>query len=305
MYDLIIIGGGPGGLTSAIYGARFGISTLLLEKQAAGGQINLTEYIENYPGFDEPIFGYELSQRMEKQAIKFGAKIIYEEVIEVDLKSEIKIVKTTESKYEAKTIIISTGAYPKRLFIPNEENYIGRGISFCGTCDAPLFKGKTVAVIGGGDTALEEALIISKWADKVYIIHRRDKFKGQKILQNQVFKNDKIKIIFNHIPIEFYGDNLLKGVKIKDVNDNNIKNLDVNGIFIFIGHLPNSKIFEGQVDLSENGFIKVDRNMRTNILGVFACGDVIEKELRQVTISVGEGAIAAYEAYKFLNESNS
>jgi len=188
MYDLIIIGGGPGGLTSAIYGARFGISTLLLEKQAAGGQINLTEYIENYPGFDEPIFGYELSQRMEKQAIKFGAKIIYEEVIEVDLKSEIKIVKTTESKYEAKTIIISTGAYPKRLFIPNEENYIGRGISFCGTCDAPLFKGKTVAVIGGGDTALEEALIISKWADKVYIIHRRDKFKGQKILQNQVFK---------------------------------------------------------------------------------------------------------------------
>lgn len=305
MYDVIIIGGGPGGLTSAIYCARFGLSTLVLEKQAAGGQINLTESIENYPGFDEPIFGYELSQRMERQALKFGANIIYEEVIDVDFSGEIKVVKTTEKEYESKAVIISTGAYPKRLFIPGEENFIGRGISFCGTCDAPLFKGKNVAVIGGGDTALEEAIIISRWADKVYLIHRRDKFKGQKILQDKVFSNNKIKIMFNSIPLEFYGDQLLKGLKIKKTLGDNKEetiDLDVEGAFIFIGHLPNSKIFEGKLELSNEGFIKVDKYMKTNIEGVFACGDVVEKELRQVTISVGEGALAAYEAYKYVQK---
>ncbi|MCX8058804.1 MAG: thioredoxin-disulfide reductase [Spirochaetes bacterium] len=305
MYDLIIIGGGPGGLTAAIYGARFGLSTLVLEKQAAGGQINLTESIENYPGFDEPIFGYELSQKMERQALKFGAKIIYEEVIDVDFSKEIKIVKTNENQYSSRTVIISTGAYPKRLFIPGEEEYIGRGISFCGTCDGPLFKGKKVAVIGGGDTALEESIIISKWAEKVYLIHRRDRFKGQKILQEKVFNNNKIKILFNCVPLEFYGEQLIKGVKIKKIladNKEEISNLSIDGVFIFIGHLPNTKIFEGKVELSDEGFIKVDRNMKTNVSGIYACGDVVEKELRQVTISVGEGALAAYEAYKYVQK---
>lgn len=304
MYDVIIIGSGPGGLTAGIYCPRYGLKTLIIEKMAPGGQMNLTEKIENYPGFDEPINGYELSMKMENQAKKFGAEIEYGEVIEAELDGKIKKVKTDNAVYEAKAILIATGAAPRNLNVPGEKEFTGRGVSYCGSCDAPMFKDKITAVIGGGDTALEEADIVSKHAAKVYLIHRRDKFRGQKILQDLVLKNPKIEIIWDTVVTEINGDKFVNSIKTKNLKTNEEKIVNVDGVFIFIGNIPNTDIFKGQIELDKNGFIVTDRTYKTSKEGVWACGDVIGKDLRQVAVAVGEGAQASFDIYKYISNMN-
>lgn len=301
IYDVIIIGSGPGGLTAGIYCPRYGLKTLIVEKMAAGGQMNLTEKIENYPGFDEPVNGYELSIKMENQAKKFGAEIEYGEVIDIELDGKIKKVITEDKTYEAKTILIATGAAPKKLNVPGEKEFTGKGVSYCGSCDAPMFKNKITAVVGGGDTALEEADIVSKHAAKVYLIHRRDKFRGQKILQDHIFNNPKIEIIWNTVVSEINGNEFVNSIRIKNLENGQESIIKIDGIFIFIGNIPNTEIFKGKIKLDKNGFIITDKTYRTSKEGVWACGDVIGKDLRQVAVAVGEGAQASFDIYKYIN----
>ena len=306
MYDLIIIGGGPAGLTAGLYAARYKLKTILIEKAPfAGGQLLKTSYIENYPGFDEAVLGYDLATKMENQAIRFGLEVIKETVTKIELTDEKKSVYTEENEYHAKTAIISTGSEPRMLGIPGEKEFYGRGVSYCGTCDAPFFKDKVVAVIGGGNTAIEESLHIAKYASKVYIIHRRDELRADKICQEKAFAEERIEVVWNSI---------IKSIDFQTAEDRQItilnkktekeSKLKVDGVFVFIGLNPNTDLFKGQIDLTKDGFIaqKAGEDMKTNIAGVFAAGDVRDKVLRQIVNAAGDGAVAAFEANKYLTE---
>ncbi len=306
MYDLIIIGGGPAGLTAGLYAVRYKLKTILIEKDYfAGGQVLKTEYIENYPGFDEPILGQELASKMEKQAVSFGLKIKTEFITSVNFLDKIKIVQTEKNRYESKSVIICAGASPKLLDVPGEKEFIGRGVSYCATCDAPFFKDKIVAVVGGGNTAVEEAVFLTKYAEKVFMIHRRDELRADKIVQEKAFSNKKIKIIW---------DSIVKKICFENQDDKHIilynkikkseKKQNLDGIFIFTGISPNTKLFQNQIELTKNGFIPPQPNssMKTNIPGIFAAGDVRDKKLRQIITAAGEGALAAFEANKFITE---
>lgn len=306
MYDLIIIGGGPAGLTAGLYAVRYKLKTILIEKDYfAGGQVLKTEYIENYPGFDEPILGQELASKMEKQAVSFGLKIKTEFITSVNFLNKIKIVQTEKNRYESKSVIICAGASPKLLDVPGEKEFIGRGVSYCATCDAPFFKDKIVAVVGGGNTAVEEAVFLTKYAEKVFMIHRRDELRADKIVQEKAFSNKKIKIIW---------DSIVKKICFENQDDKHIilynkikkseKKQNLDGIFIFTGISPNTKLFQNQIELTKNGFIPLQPNssMKTNIQGIFAAGDVRDKKLRQIITAAGEGALAAFEANKFITE---
>ncbi len=301
IYDVAIIGGGPGGLTAGIYCPRYGLQTIVFEKMAAGGQMNLTETIENYPGFENPINGFELSMSMEKQAKASGAEIKYKDVTKIDLSGKVKKIWCDDEEFQAKSVIISTGASSRKLGIPGEKEFSGKGVSYCGTCDAPLFKNKIVTVIGGGDTALEEAEIIAKHASKVYIVHRRDEFRGQKILQEKVFQNDKIEVIWDSVPEEIKGTNLVEEIILRNKKTHEKTILKTDGVFVFIGYIPNTEIFKNQINLSKQKFILVDNEMKSSQNGVWACGDVVEKNLKQITLAVGEGTKAAFNAFKFLS----
>jgi len=306
MYDLIIIGGGPAGLTAGLYAARYKLKTILIEKAPfAGGQLLKTSYIENYPGFDEAVLGYDLATKMENQAIRFGLEVIKETVTKIELTDEKKSVYTEENEYHAKTAIISTGSEPRMLGIPGEKEFYGRGVSYCGTCDAPFFKDKVVAVIGGGNTAIEESLHIAKYASKVYIIHRRDELRADKICQEKAFAEERIEVVWNSI---------IKSIDFQTAEDRQItilnkktekeSKLKVDGVFVFIGLNPNTDLFKGQIALTKDGFIaqKAGEDMKTNIAGVFAAGDVRDKVLRQIVNAAGDGAVAAFEANKYLTE---
>ncbi len=306
MYDLIIIGGGPAGLTAGLYAARYKLKTILIEKAPfAGGQLLKTSYIENYPGFDEAVLGYDLATKMENQAIRFGLEVIKETVTKIELTDEKKSVYTEENEYHTKTAIISTGSEPRMLGIPGEMEFYGRGVSYCGTCDAPFFKDKVVAVIGGGNTAIEESLHIAKYASKVYIIHRRDELRADKICQEKAFAEERIEVVWNSIikSIDFQtaGDRQITIFNKKTEKESKLK---VDGVFVFIGLNPNTDLFKGQIDLTKDGFIaqKAGEDMKTNIAGVFAAGDVRDKVLRQIVNAAGDGAVAAFEANKYLTE---
>ena len=308
MYDLIIIGGGPAGLTAGLYAARYKLKTVLIEKAPfAGGQLLKTSFIENYPGFDEAVLGYDLATKMENQAIRFGLEVIKETVTKIELTDEKKSVYTEENEYHAKTAIISTGSDPRMLGVPGEKEFYGRGVSYCGTCDAPFFKDKVVAVIGGGNTAIEESLHIAKYASKVYIIHRRDELRADKICQEKAFAEERIEVVWNSIikSIDFQtaGDRQITIFNKKTEKESKLK---VDGVFVFIGLNPNTELFKGQIDLTEDGFItqKAGEDMKTNIAGVFAAGDVRDKVLRQIVNAAGDGAVAAFEANKYLTEHN-
>lgn len=300
MYDLIILGAGPAGMTAAIYGARYGLSVLLIEKTAVGGQMNLTATIENYPGFDEPISGYVLSTRMLTQIEHLGVDIKYTEVIELSLLSEVKIVKTEEGSFEGKTIILAMGASPKKLGIKGENTFLGRGVSYCGTCDAPLFKNKIVASIGGGDTALEESIILAQHAKKVYLIHRRDQFRGQKFLVDQVKNTKNIEILYNKVPKEINGSNMVESILLESTTDKSEMMLDVNGVFVFIGYKPNTELIKNQINLDENGFVLAKNNVETNIDGIFVAGDIISKPMKQIVLAAADGAFASFLAFQYL-----
>ncbi len=292
MYDLIIIGGGPAGLTASIYAKRFGLKTLLIEKLGTGGQVPLTDLVENFPGFPEGISGIELATKITEQAKRFNTEIINEEVFEVDF-GEPKKVKTSTGIYESKGIIIATGANPKKLNIPGEKELTGRGVSYCAVCDAYFYKNKDVVVVGGGDSALTESLYLTTFVNKLYLVHRRDKFRAAQYLQDKVFKNSKIEIIFNSELKEIKGEKRVENVIVFNKEKNENIELNVNGVFIYVGLNPNSEMFKDKINIDENGFIITDENMRTNIKFVYAAGDVRRKSLRQIITACNDGAIAA------------
>lgn len=292
MYDLIIIGGGPAGLTASIYAKRFGLNTLLIEKFGTGGQMPLTDLIDNFPGFPDGISGVELATRITDQAKKFNVEIVNDEVIDVEL-DEIKKVKTTGGTYESKGIIISTGASPKKLNIPGEKEFTGRGVSYCAVCDAYFYKNQDVLVVGGGNSALTEALYLTTFVNKLYLIHRRDKFRADQYLQEKVFNNKKIEIILNSELKEIKGKKRVEKVLVYNKEKNENIELNVNGVFIYVGYTPNTEIFKNKINLDEDGFIITDEEMRTNIKFVYAAGDVRRKSLRQIITACSDGAIAA------------
>lgn len=300
MYDLIILGGGPAGLTAGLYATRSKLDTLMIEKMYLGGQIVNTYQIENYPGYED-ISGPELISKMEAQTKRYGLQIINEDVVGLDITGDIKKVNTGNATYEAKAIILAMGATPKRLGIEKEDKFIGSGISFCATCDGAFYKDATVAVIGGGNTAVEDALYLTKFAKKVYIIHRRNELRATKAEQDKAFANDKIEFIWDTVVVDIEGEYEVQGLKLKNVKTSEESVLKVDGVFVAIGLAPNTEIIKGIIDMDEYGYIVTDDDMRTNIPGVFAAGDVRHKTLRQVVTATGDGATAAYVAEKYID----
>jgi len=296
MRDLIIIGGGPAGLTAAIYALRAKLDTLLIEKGMLGGQIALSDVIENYPGFPS-ISGMALMEKFEEHAKAFGLRVKQAEVESVSAEGDARVVKTTEGEFRAKAVIITTGAKPKSLGALGEREFLGKGVSYCATCDGPFFRGLKVAVVGGGDTAVKEAVYLSKLASKVYLIHRRDKFRAEKILQDKAFSIPAIEILRSHVLKEIQGSKNVTSATVEDLKTSVRKTLDVEGVFIFTGIIPTTEFTDAEKD--KDGFIKTNGRMETNIPGIFAAGDCRTTPLRQVSTAVGDGAIAAFvaEAY--------
>ncbi len=304
IYDIVIVGGGPAGMTAGIYSSRARLKTLLLEKMACGGQALLADRIENFPGFPDGISGADLGNWMLKQAEHFGVEIRLAEVKNIILKSAakdtFKITIDNGEVIEALALIIATGARWKTLGIPGEKEFAGRGVSYCATCDGPLFKGKNVVVVGGGDTALEDSLFLTRFADKVTIVHRRDRLRATKILQERAYASKKIEFSYNSVAVEITGKGKVEGLEIKDVATGKGKVLECDGIFVFVGISPNSEIIKGLMATDEKGYIISDDNMKTSRDGIFACGDVRKKPLRQVVTATGEGATAAFSAQAYV-----
>ncbi len=299
-FDTAIIGGGPAGLTAAIYCARAGMNTLLIERAILGGQMSMCSTIENYPGFPSGISGVELSARFEDQAKRFGVETIWGEVQSVELLPKLKKINLIDNSFTAKTVIIAIGTQPKKLNIPGETEFMGKGVSYCATCDGAFYKDKKVVVVGGGNSAIQEALFLTKFASKVYILHRRDKLRADYILADRAMTDPKIEIVWDSIPLSFNGEKKIESVSIKNVKTNETKEIICDGVFIYIGEAPNTALFRDEIDLTPEGFIKVDERMRTNIDGVFAAGDICNKNFRQIATAVGDGAIAADSARKYL-----
>jgi thioredoxin reductase (NADPH) len=300
MFDLIIVGGGPAGLTAGLYAARARLKCVLLERLAPGGQVLNTNHVENYPGFPDGVGGFELVDRMKTQAEKFGLPIRSDEVVRMELTGETKKVFLRDETLEATAVILSTGATWKKLGIEGEGSLSGKGVSYCATCDGPFFMDDDVAVIGGGDTAMEEALFLTRFASKIYVIHRREKLRATPLLQERALAEPKIQFLWNSVPVRILGRDGVEEIEVRNVNSGEILTRPVKGVFVFIGTLPNSALVEGQVELDDKGFIVTDQEMRTNVPGVFAAGDVRSKLFRQISTAVGEGAAASFSVEKYL-----
>ena len=299
-FDTVILGGGPAGLSAAIYSSRSANSTAIVDTCVLGGQPSNYLELENYPGFSR-IGGFDLMEKFEQHCDLFGVeKFVMQEIEFIDLKSVPKIVKTKDYTIEAKTVIIATGAKPSKLNISGEDEFIGRGVSYCAVCDAAFYKDKTIAVVGGGNSALEEALYLTKFAHKVYLIHRRKTYRADKIIQQKVFANPKIELIFDTVVQKIIGQDLVSGLVLKNLNDETISALPVDGIFPYVGITPNVEYFSGQLSQDANGFIITDETMQTSLAGVFAVGDVRKTPLRQVVTAASDGAIGAVYAAKYL-----
>ena len=302
-YDVIIIGAGPAGLSAAIYSARSGLKTAVFERGLIGGQINVTEEVENYPGFPEALSGYELTERMHRQAEHFGTEFKDEEVTALGMEGLCKIVETSDNKYRARAVIFCTGAYPRRLNVPGEEKFTGRGVSYCATCDGALYRDKIVAVIGGGDSAIEEGIFLTHFAKKVVVIHTRDELRAQKIIQERAFKNPKMEFVWNSVVQEIRGENKVQELEVYNRKTNTVSVIPVDGVFIYVGILPNNKLMESRIDLDSAGFALTDDFMHTNVPGVYAAGDIRKKVLRQVVTATSDGAIAGWSAEKWITEN--
>jgi len=299
-YDIIIIGGGPAGLTAGIYASRARMRTLLIEKLSPGGQAALTEIIENYPGFPGGIAGPELMEKMREQAIKTGLEIISGEVTGMEIKK--KIVKTKDEEYKALAIIIASGAHPQKLGVPGEDRLLGKGVSYCATCDGPLFKGQDIVVVGGGDSAVEEALFLTKFAKKVILIHRRDRLRATKILQGRALANERIEFILDSVVTEILGKKGVNRVKVKNKKTGEEKEIPCQGVFISIGITPATNLLRGLVDMDKGEYILTNEDMKTSQEGIYACGDCRKKLLRQIITACGEGSLAAFAATKYVEE---
>jgi thioredoxin reductase (NADPH) len=301
-YEVIIIGGGPAGLTAGLYTSRSRLRTLLIESSIFGGQITTTELIENYPGFPQGITGAELGQLMEEQARRFGLEMVNQEALEVKLEGEKKVVRTHEADYEAEVLIVSSGTEYRRLGIPGEEEFVGKGVSFCATCDGAFFQDSRIVVVGGGDSALTEALFLTKFAKEVTIIHRRDALRATKIYQERTFANPKIKFLWNSVMQEIKGDKMVQSILVRNVKTGEVKEFETEGVFLFVGIVPRTQFLKGLVQMDEGGYVLTNEDCETSVKGIFAAGDCRKKLLRQITTAVGDGATAASAAEKYLEE---
>ena len=298
-YDLVIIGAGPGGLTAGLYAGRAKMKVLVLEKAAPGGQIIVSDWIENYPGFPDGISGFDLGEKMKTHMLNFGAEIEIAEVKSVDFSGQEKKIELSNKTITAKSVILAPGAAPRSLNV-GEDKFVGKGVSYCATCDAPFYKGKTVVAVGGGDTAVQEALYLTKFAEKVYLVHRRDELRAAKILQERAIANDKIEFVWDSVVKGMDGFFSVENVLVENVKTKETKKLAANGCFIWVGVLPNTKFLDNSVELDKAGFIVVDASMATSVKGVFAIGDARVTPLRQVSTAVGDGAIAAISAEHYI-----
>ncbi|HEY59074.1 MAG TPA: thioredoxin-disulfide reductase [Anaerolineae bacterium] len=299
--SVMILGSGPAGLSAALYAARAELHPLVLTGTEVGGQVALTDKIENYPGFPDGVGGSELANLFTKNAEKFGTRFEYDLAMEVDLSSRPFKVRTYSKEFLSKTLIVTTGASPNKLNIPGEDNLIGRGVSYCATCDGWFFKDKKVVVVGGGDSALEEAIFLTRFVSSVTVIHRRDELRAGALLQKRAKKNSKINFIWDSVVEEIHGSEAVGTLLIKNVKNEKVSELPIDGVFIFIGHKPNTSLFKQYLDLDDKGYIKVDSHTHTNVKGVFAAGEVADSIYRQVITSAGMGAVAAIEVIRLLD----
>ena len=300
IYEVIIIGGGPGGLTAGLYTSRARLSTLLIESALFGGQMTTTELIENYPGFPQGVTGDELSRRMEEQAKRFGMETVPQEAVKVSLEGDIKVVQTYESTYRCEALIISTGTEYRKLGVPGEKEFAGKGVSYCATCDGAFFRDSQIVVVGGGDSALTEALFLTKFVKELTIVHRREALRGTKIYQERALANPKIKFLWNSIVQEIKGDSMVRSIIVKNVKTGEIKEFETEGAFLFVGLVPRTQFLKGIVQMDEGGYILTNEHCETSARGIFAVGDCRKKLLRQIATAVGDGATAAFAAEKFL-----
>jgi thioredoxin reductase (NADPH) len=300
LYDVIIIGGGPAGLTAALYTSRNKHSTLLIEKGLIGGNINEAEKVDNYPGFPKGIGGMELTALMHEQALLYGTEVVNDEVTYVNIEDNTRTVKTTQGDYSAKALIITGGSERQKLNVPGEKEFSGKGVSYCATCDGPFFRDKRVAVVGGGNAALYEALHIAKFASNVSIIHRRDQLRATPVVQDKVFAEPKINVIWNSVVKEVQGEIFVNKLKLADVKNNKESFLEIDGVFVAIGLVPNTSYLKNIVPLNDKGYIIVNNKMETGVPGIFAAGDIRENSIRQVIAAAGDGAVAAISAANYI-----
>lgn len=302
-FDIVIVGAGPGGLTAGMYSARSELKTVCLEKLMAGGQIANTELVEDYPGF-ESITGAELAKKMENHALKFGLKIEYDNAIKIKLDGRYRIVEGDNETYRAKAVIIASGGHPRLLGVPGEKEFSGRGVSYCAICDGAFFKGQVIAVVGGGDAAVEEGMYLTKFGSKVHIIHRRDKLRAEKIIQKRAFDNPKMEFIWDTVITKVNGTDKIESIDLKNIKTGEVKTLAVGALFPFIGFMPNADIFDFDLEKDEGGYIITDAAMQTSVKGIYAIGDVRKQLCKQVTNAVGDGTTAAVAADKYIETWN-
>ncbi len=301
-HDLVIVGGGPAGLTAGLYAARARIDVVLIDRLATGGQMLSTDIVENWPGDPDGVSGFELADRMRRHAEKFGLSIINHEVVGISQNGSQKVLHCPDGEIRAKAVILALGSSPRKLGIKGEERLTGKGVSFCATCDGAFYRDQVVAAIGGGDTACEEALFLTRFASKVYLIHRRDELRAVGVLAERVLANEKIEVLWSHLPLAVQGENGVESLRLKDLKRDQERDLPVDGVFVFVGTEPQTGFCAGALDLDERGFIITDAETHTSMPGVFAAGDARSKLLRQIVTAAGEGATAAYAVQLYLEE---
>lgn len=300
VYDMIVIGGGPGGYTAALYGARAGLSVLVLEKLYAGGQMSQTHQIDNYPGYAQGIDGIELAVNMQQQAERFGAKTVLTEVLAVDLKASLKVIQADSGMFYGKTVVLATGAGPRELGVPGERELTGRGVAYCAACDGNFYRGKTVAVVGGGNSAAADALLLSRIAKKVYLIHRRDSLRATKIYHDALQNAENVEILWDSQVMQLLSEQKLTGIVVQNLKSRQQQSIPVDGLFISVGRKPATELISGQILLDESGYAVADESTKTDVPGVYAVGDMREKPVRQIVTAVADGAVAAHMAEQFL-----
>lgn len=294
VYDVLVIGGGPGGYTAALYAARANLSVMVLEKLTPGGQMGTTDVIDNYPGFPEGVGGFELALQMQKGAQRFGAQTQLSEVISVELGGTVKQVRTQDGTYQARTVVLASGAHPRELGLSGEQELRGRGVSYCATCDGMFYRGKTVAVVGGGNTAVSDVLYLSRLCQKVYLIHRRDQLRASKVYLDPLQQAENVEFVWDSQVQELLYRDVLTGVQVRHKKTGELREIPCDGLFVAVGHVPNTELYQGQVELDQAGYVLADETTQTNLPGVFAVGDLRKKPLRQVITAASDGAVAAH-----------